>query len=297
MNHDDEHIREALALDALGALDGETRDTLAEHVAACAPCARERAELVGLTALLAHAAAPAPPPAELRARLLERVHELGPPSHGEAWRPSERDAAGASVRPDAARVPRPPPLSFTRKGPPAWAYGALAASALLAALVFLAWRENSSLRRELAAAAEESRASRVALERELQESRRGREESERQLAELLTAPGAGLARLAGTKDAPDARAGFAYDRASGRALLVASGLPAPPEGKAYQLWYFEGETPLPGPVFRSDAQGRATLGDTIPADWRGARAFAVTLEPASGVRAPTGSVYLAGPAS
>ena len=149
----------------------------------------------------------------------------------------------------------------------------------------------------MASAAEDSSAARSALERELREAARRGGESERRLAELLTAPGAGLARLLGTKDAPDARASLAYDRASGRALLVASGLPAAPEGKAYQLWYFEDKTPLPGPVFHADAQGRAALNDTIPAEWRDARSFAVTLEPASGVQSPTGSVYLAGPAT
>lgn len=279
MNHD-EHRREALALEALGALDAGERGTLAEHLAACAACARERKELSAVVAMLAHAVTPVAPPKEVRTALLSRVREPGEARAGEA-----------------GRVLRPPPTVFRRTRPPAWAYGALAASLVLAALLLLSWRENGALRRELASSAEESRGARAALEGRLGEAVRERAELQRQLGELLTAPGSGLARLNGTKDAPHARASLAYDRETGRALLLAAGLPPAPAGSAYQLWYFGDRTPLPGPVFQTDAEGRASLSDTIPAGRRRARAFAVTLEPAGGVDSPTGSVYLAGPAA
>lgn len=278
MNHD-EHIREALDLEALGALDAEARRALEEHAALCAECARERASLADLTALLAHAAPPVVPPTAIRENLLRRVREIG----------REEQAEGG-------RVLRPAPERFRRRVPAWVSYGALAASLILAVLLLTSWRENRALRRELAAS-EGVRAELASLRRELGESVRQRDELKQLVGELMTAPGAGLARMAGTKDAPQARASYAYDRESGRALLLAAGLPPAPEGKAYQLWYFEDKTPLPGPVFQIDADGRATFSDTIPAQWRSARSFAVTLEPAGGVREPTGSVYLAGPAT
>jgi anti-sigma-K factor RskA len=74
-------------------------------------------------------------------------------------------------------------------------------------------------------------------------------------------------------------------------------MPPPPAGKAYQLWYLSGNRAMPGAVFNIDASGRAMMHDQLPPEARDATAFAVTLEPASGVNAPTGEKYLLSPAS
>jgi anti-sigma-K factor RskA len=108
-----------------------------------------------------------------------------------------------------------------------------------------------------------------------------------------------MASLAGTPEAPGALARLAYDRATGRAILFASGLPAAPEGKAYQVWYIAaGRPPMPGRVFKTDARGRGSLRDQMPEEGRAAaNTFAVTLEPEGGVSAPTGKMYLLSAAS
>ena len=79
---------------------------------------------------------------------------------------------------------------------------------------------------------------------------------------------------------------------SGRAILMAKGLPAPPAGKAYQLWFIAGGKPLPGKVFTTDASGAGTLTDNVPSAAMNSPIFAITLEPAGGVPAPTGAIYL-----
>jgi anti-sigma-K factor RskA len=79
------------------------------------------------------------------------------------------------------------------------------------------------------------------------------------------------------------------DQAGGH-LLVAN-LPPAPEGKAYELWALGGAAPRPLGVFQAAADGRAVQkaepGGETP------KGFAVTVEPAQGVPAPTGPIVLA----
>ncbi|HEX8423325.1 MAG TPA: anti-sigma factor, partial [Pyrinomonadaceae bacterium] len=105
--------------------------------------------------------------------------------------------------------------------------------------------------------------------------------------------------LSGTKVAERARARLTFDARTGRAMLMAADLPPAPTGKAYQLWFIaEGKPPMPGSVFQPDARGHAEMHETIPPEGRSdAAVFAVTLEPAGGVSAPTGEMYLKSSAS
>jgi anti-sigma-K factor RskA len=114
---------------------------------------------------------------------------------------------------------------------------------------------------------------------------------------LFTTPDARVTVLAGLDAAPRARATLAYDRRTGRTQLYTYNLPPAPVGKAYQLWFIADGRPLPGKVFKTDAQGHASLRDQAPANLSDATVFAVTLEPEGGVSAPTGSMYLKGNAS
>jgi len=117
-------------------------------------------------------------------------------------------------------------------------------------------------------------------------------DNERDLATFLTSPDTATIVLAGTDQAPKARLKLAYDRRTGRALLFGYDMPAPPEGKAYQLWFIAGGKPLPGRVFSPDTTGHGSWKDEVPPDGRDASVFAITLEPASGVVAPTGPMLL-----
>jgi anti-sigma-K factor RskA len=77
--------------------------------------------------------------------------------------------------------------------------------------------------------------------------------------------------------------------------FVASGLPAVPAGKTYQLWVVvAGGKPVSAGVFPVDPRGEAALRvGPMPAA-EPAEIFAVTLEPAGGLPAPSGPMYLAG---
>ena len=114
------------------------------------------------------------------------------------------------------------------------------------------------------------------------------------LVTILRDPTTRVATLAGLAPAPQAKARVLWHATSG-GLLVAQGLPPAPAGHAYELWATAGSgAPVPAGVFVVDVKGIGSL--RAPPLQAGALpdTFAVTLEPAGGVPAPTGSMYLIG---
>jgi len=78
-------------------------------------------------------------------------------------------------------------------------------------------------------------------------------------------------------------------------LLVASHLPAPAEGKTYEMWIIHGGKPAPAGLFRSDQQGNAIHLYHPPAAVAPSDVVAVTLENAAGVDAPTSTPVIIAP--
>ncbi|MGI8565700.1 MAG: anti-sigma factor domain-containing protein [Pyrinomonadaceae bacterium] len=157
MNH--EEYKELLALEALGALDANERETLSAHLATCAECAAELRESRDAAAMLAYTIAPVMPSANLRARVLEAVRvgaggsTIGePPREATRTNRSESDGAPTNVLP---LVPKKPATEgFMARGKP-FAFGAIAAGLVIAALVAalaVLWKRNGDARRELARA-------------------------------------------------------------------------------------------------------------------------------------------------
>ncbi len=71
-------------------------------------------------------------------------------------------------------------------------------------------------------------------------------------------------------------------------LLLASNLPAPPSGKAYEMWVIpRGGMPAPAGLFSSTAQGTALHLYTAATQVIQTDTIAVTLEDAAGANAPT----------
>jgi anti-sigma-K factor RskA len=120
------------------------------------------------------------------------------------------------------------------------------------------------------------------------------QETERQqsLVALLRDPGTQVVALSGLDPAPGAKATLLWHSTEG-GLLVAQGLPPAPEGHVYELWATAGTgAPQPAGVFIVNAKGVGSL--RVAPIQSAVDAFAVTLEPAAGVPAPTGPIYLAG---
>ncbi len=272
-----EYFKEMLSSHALSALDtGEVR-SLEEHLAMCQTCRGELDEWRSTAAVLAFAGNVGEPSPQLRERILDQVRA----EHVASNRSSLPDRKSAQVAGPAKVLP----FDSTRNRN-VWAsigtLGAIAAAVLFAVLIIsliVLWRENRITQTELARLSNQIRLTETQLQRE------------RETVALVTTPGAQMTELAGTNAAPNAHAVIAYDK-NGRALLLAKGLPAAPPGKAYQLWFIVSNKPLPGKVFNTDASGNGDLKDEIPAAALGGAVFAITLEPAAGVNAPTGDIFL-----
>jgi anti-sigma-K factor RskA len=182
--------------------------------------------------------------------------------------PVVRERILSEVRKDLSSTPEVIP--FRSRPRNVWSsLGAIAAVVMIAALIIgiiVFWQQKRALQNQLARANE--------------------------FIELVNTPGARVRELKGIDLGQGANAKLAYDR-SGRALLMASNLPSVPQGKAYQLWFIVGnKPPVPGKTFVPDKAGSAVLKDEMPADAVDANVFAITVEPAEGVSAPTGPIYL-----
>jgi len=183
-------------------------------------------------------------------------------------------AAGAATRPARAQAERP-----RRSWWPALWAGTLAAG--LAAVV-IALSMSARYEERLGALGREA----AALQDEL-----GRQQ---QIVAILRDPATEIVSLAGLEPAPAARARMIWHATAG-GLLVAAGLPPAPAGKAYQLWAIAGnDPPVSAGVFEVDSRGSGSLRVAPLPGIRHVDVFAVTLEPAGGLPAPSGPMYLAG---
>jgi anti-sigma-K factor RskA len=265
MVHED--YQEMLVLQALTALCKQDENAVRQHLATCAECRSELDAWQATASALAYTAKPVEPPAQLRERILASVR-----------------AEGGTLRPMSANVIQLPRTS-RRPAHPFLRFEAIAAAVIFVALstgLVVLWQQNRAAKAELAR-----------LSIQIEETRKERDREHQALAVLMK-PGVNATELTGMKDAPDARALLAFDQNSGKAILMAHGLPPAPAGKAYQLWFIAGGHPMPGRVFKIDASGQAMISDQVPAEARRSATFAVTLEPAAGVGAPTGPMFLRG---
>jgi anti-sigma-K factor RskA len=111
---------------------------------------------------------------------------------------------------------------------------------------------------------------------------------------ILRDPATQVVSLAGLPPAPAARARMMWHEKAG-GIFVATGLPAAPVGKAYQLWAIVGtNAPVSAGVFTVDDSGAGSLSVRPLPGVATVNAFAVTLEPAGGLPAPSGEMYLLG---
>jgi anti-sigma-K factor RskA len=261
MTHESEWLERADVY-ALGALDPEERVRFEAHLAAgCAPCEARIIETREALTALPEGLAPIPPPPAGRARLLDAIAREATP---------ERRGS----------VP-----SGTRLGWWAVAGGAVAAAGLLVTLGV----QLSATREELARLH-----SRVgALQGELAERRAELARQEATLR-LLADPAARPVNLTGLAPSPAASAWLWWSPATRTGLLMVRGLPPAPQGRAYEVWALAGTEPVPAGVFTVDATGRGLLQLPVLPEARTYDRFAVTLEPAGGVPAPTGPMYLLG---
>ena len=253
-----EEIAELAAVYALGGLDGEDRARFEALLDAGDAEAVEalRVHQETLAALATQSAHQ--PPAALRSALMARIAE----------------DARAGARPPLPARARPRRALW----PAVWA-GALAAG--IAAVVVGLWLSTSYDRR-LQALAQEAAVLRAELTRQ------------QAVLAILRDPATQVVALAGQPVAPTARGRMLWHAQAG-GILVTTGLPPVPAGKTYQLWAITGQRPpVPAGTFGVDTGGVASLQVPPLSGVERVDVFAVTLEPAGGLPAPSGDMYLAG---
>ena len=278
-NHED--IQADLSLFALGSLDAEERRTVEEHLAAgCESCDRElRAwrEVVGMVSL----EVPAPPPPNLKDKLLARVRAAAP-------------TASAPGRVARRRI--------------GWGLPFAAAAGVLLALAGareIGWRAEethqaevlAAIERELAAARDDASNASAALaarERDVASLHAALASAQESLS-ILQARGLSLVALKETKNAPPAEGHILLSPPTGRALFYAFDLPAVPADKTYELWWItEKDGPVQAGIFHPDEHGLGRVETTMPAEAGTIQAAAVTVEVAGGVAKPQGPMVLIG---
>ena len=269
MAHED--YKEMLPALALSALDAEDALALNQHLSECAECRRELADWEGTAGSLALSASPAEPSRQVRDRIMSAVRD-------------EKQQSQQSQQSQAA----PRVVQFRQSRREMWnsfsQVGAIAAAVLCVVLIIwiiVLWQQNRALHRDMDSLTSQIRS----VEEEASLAR--------EFVNIMSAPGARVAPLQGSGEGAGATAQIVYDR-SGRAMLMANGLPATAVGKAYQLWYIVGKNPpIPGGTFTTDPVGRGDLTDQVPQQALDSSAvFAITLEPAGGSTEPTGAIYL-----
>ena len=260
---------------ALGALEPEDRVGFEAHLrGGCRECETALRDYAEALATLAAEVPSVAPPAAVKVRLLERV---------------AAEARPARQAPTAPREPRP----RRRLGwPLVWGATLAAAAALMAYLTITV----ADLRREAAgrnAQVSTLRAEAARLREELAELR-GEAERQQELLALLGAPDTRVVALAGLPPSPSAQGRMWWRSATRRGFFVTTGLPPVPSGKTYQLWVISEGKPISAGVFALDQRGTGTLRVGPIPEAAKAEVFAVTLEPAGGLPAPSGPMYLAG---
>ncbi len=249
-----ERFEELVALRALGLPMGADGAEFARHLAGCPECERLLAELREAAATLSTTVVPLAPPPDLRRRILGSLTE----------------APRAVARPRPSIVP--------------WMLAA--AAALLVVIVGL---DDARLRRQR----EELRSRTDDLSARLASAKQDLARQDLR-ARVLESDDVRLLFLGGKGPQPDARGKVFWSPKAKRGVLLAGNLAVLPSGKQYELWVFAKGKPVPAGVFDADSSGRAVFESRDLSAVDRAENFAVTVEPAGGVPAPTGPIVLVG---
>jgi hypothetical protein len=119
---------------------------------------------------------------------------------------------------------------------------------------------------------------------------------QRGVIEVLTSPGLRVGYLQKAKLGVSTQGHVLWNERKKAWLFYAFGMPQPPEGKEYQVWFMtEKEGPVSAGLFIPDQTGTGVVLAEPPSILFGkVVAAAVTLEPAGGLPKPSGEMYLRG---
>ncbi len=117
------------------------------------------------------------------------------------------------------------------------------------------------------------------------------------MMKVLSSPGVKKVSMDVLMEGVDAKAQVYWHPGMKQGMMMSTGLPEVEGTEIYELWAIAGENaPVPVGSFTVDKDGMAYVNvENVPSDMI-IDTFAVTLEPTSGLQAPSGPMYLAGSA-
>ena len=274
---------------AVGALSEDDRTAFETHLEICLECVGEVKSLLPVTHALVHATPPLDAPGPLRARVLGQVTGTAPPPRD----PRDPAAVPLDALFSSLDEPDTAPLVVPRRRGPGVLFW-LAAALLVAMAGGGGWYvaeldgQVQGLRAALSAATTLTRRA----ETQMEAAQAATAEREAVLA-IVTGSGVQQLDLAGQPLAPRASARVLWNNAA-EMVFIATGLPALPAGDVYQLWFVLPDAPVSAALLEPDAGGDATVMLEVPDIVTLPAVMAMTVEPAGGVPAPTGDLYLLG---
>src|SRR5581483_7876140 len=118
---------------------------------------------------------------------------------------------------------------------------------------------------------------------------------QRAIAAILNDPNVKKVTLPGTNDAPGASVEIYMVPGQSQAVLRVTGLNQLPQDKGYEFWFIKGqEPPQPSNVFTVNSDGTMTVLVKANDQVQNFNAWAVSIEPKTGVPKPTGTIVILG---
>lgn len=303
--HPGRHAHSLASLYALGALNAADRAKFEAHIEMCTSSVEEVTSLLPVTHRLAAAAPPREAPAAMRARVLHAITRESPPATGEQTGGSENRAGpiatlatadDLTIRTDVGDESAGAVEPGMRRAGHVILWLITVASLGAAGWLGWQWMQQTTYSQALQENLDAANLQAIQSEEAAGEALEAVNALRAQVA-ILAATDVETLYLAGQPTAPGASALWITSETAGT-LFSAAGLPLPPPGRTYQLWFVSNDAPISGGTLTVDDAGRIAASVTPPLRNGTGRiplvAMAVTLEPEEGVNAPTGEVYLLG---
>jgi len=260
-------LDEDFELYALGALDGEEKQTFESHLRECPACAQRLAEAHGRLSVLAWSTEIEPAPASLKQRILEPLRVRQPDSS-----PAFR------LQPSPGRS-----LRFLQ-----WSVVSLAAAFLVLVIV------GTTIIVRLRSQNRELQSRLSALQTSFQQEQAIANNARAFFNVWFSRDSIKVTLVPGSQHpAPEGK--VFYQPRIGGLVFYTVNLPTLPRAQTYQLWLVPSlGNPISAGIFNTDTEGNGgVLLPRLPSGIK-AKAFAVTVEPAGGKIQPTGPKVLVG---
>jgi len=254
----------------LGVLDGDDKAEFEAHLAGCGDCRAKLDAARGRVALLALATPASEPPPEVRERVLESFRARGP-------------------QPLKAPASIPARRGFWTAGW-AWAW----ATVCIILLGVAVWLVVNNLKLAKTLAELELSHQQLATSNLELKAMAARAQA---VLDVLTGPQTVQVELSPSSSHPVPHGKAFYNRDKGL-LFYTANLHSLPSDHTYELWLIPTVgNPVDIGIFNTNSQGNGQVILTSLPQGVTAKAFAVTIEPAGGVPAPSGPMVLVGPVS